>query len=203
MTKTTAEQPKQKAGAFTNSVQVTGRFVLCSIACASFLAFGIGRECRLLLDCENTLEKQKTPGFVTHSQIQEDEVELDTVYSSKVLDLGQIAKASCESTVLGPLARKVSTKEDDEEEREPSGYLLTIEMQDVEKSFLDSTNHLKEIILGLVENQGLPPMLSLHCQSYHPSFNSCIGISAESHVVMNTCKLKSFVVCSDSSTGVI
>jgi len=96
--------------------------------------------------------------------------------------------------------RKVATNEDD---IEPSGYLLTIDMQSVEKTFLDSTNHLKEIILGLVEKNWLPSMLSLHCQSYHPSFNSCVGISTESHVVMNTCKLKSFVDCSDLSTGVI
>lgn len=203
--KTTAEMSNQKGGSLQKSVLVTRRFVLCSIACISFVAFGIGRECRLLLlECGTKPERQKTSGFVTSSQIQ-NEVEYDTVYSSKVLDLGQMAKASCESTLLGPLARKVTTNEDKDgrQKKEPSGYLLTIDMQDVEKSLLDSMDRLKEIILGLIENKAIPSMLSLHCQSYHPAFKSCVGISTDSHVVLNTCEQTVFFVCSALSSGVI
>lgn len=74
---------------------------------------------------------------------------------------------------------------DDEEEHQPAGQHLLIDIKNVDGSFLNSELRLANAMVDLVRMSGLT-MLSYHCHQLDPVGVSCIGVLLESHVSFHT-----------------
>lgn len=172
--KVTVQEPKQHPRTFSNSVSVTGRFLICIIGCVSLVGFGIGREYRLLLGHGTTSKKESDFGI-------QGNVAVDGTFSCKLSDPGQRPK---DTWKLPP----EEDEEGDPSKGEPSAYLLTIDVCGLDKSHLESSDRLKETILKIVQSKALPPKISLHCQSHRPEQKVCVGTSSESQIIVHTCE---------------
>jgi len=72
-----------------------------------------------------------------------------------------------------------------EEEHNPSGHHLIVDMKHLDADFLNSEERLAAAIVGTVAAAGLT-LLSYHCHALHPAGVSCVGVLLESHISFHT-----------------
>ena len=75
--------------------------------------------------------------------------------------------------------------EPDEEEHQPSGQHLLVDLKNVEYDFLDNEDRLVGAMIDVVRESKLT-LLSYHCHSLQPAGVSCVGVLLESHVSFHT-----------------
>lgn len=185
-------------------VVLSRRFVLCTVVCAVFGAFGVGTCCRLLVRTTKRQKEHDALHYVSHSQIH-GETAPGTISTSKIFDSETAALASFETTLLGgPIGVTKLTKEYDSEDdddvgddddndkvngqsnHDSSGHHLSVDIHGVDKSILSSKKRLQCSMLEFAAGAKIS-LLSCHCLA-HRAWNSCIGISLRSHVSFQTCK---------------
>jgi len=75
--------------------------------------------------------------------------------------------------------------DDDDDEHLPAGQHLLLDIENVDRSFLNSEERLAHAMLELVGECGLT-LLSYHCHKMVPMGVSCAGVLLESHVSFHT-----------------
>jgi S-adenosylmethionine decarboxylase proenzyme len=85
----------------------------------------------------------------------------------------------------GSLQRPPSTVNITEEQHEPSGQHLLVDIKGVDGVFLNSEERLATAMVSLVEMSGLT-LLSYHCHKLPPIGVSCVGVLLESHISFHT-----------------
>jgi S-adenosylmethionine decarboxylase proenzyme len=76
-------------------------------------------------------------------------------------------------------------EDEDEEEHQPAGQHLLIDIQYVDSHFLNSQERLANAMLQLINQCGLT-LLSYHCHQLEPMGVTCVGVLLESHVSFHT-----------------
>lgn len=74
---------------------------------------------------------------------------------------------------------------EDDAEHLPAGQHLLVDIEGVDKDFLNSEERLSKAMVNTVEEAGLH-MLSYHCHSLLPAGVSCVGVLLESHISFHT-----------------
>lgn len=72
-----------------------------------------------------------------------------------------------------------------EDEHQPSGQHLLVDLKNVEAAFLDSEERLAQAMVDVVREAHLT-LLSYHCHSLQPAGVSCVGVLLESHISFHT-----------------
>jgi len=72
-----------------------------------------------------------------------------------------------------------------EEDHQPAGQHLLIDIKNIEADFLNSESRLAEAMVAAVAAGGLT-LLSYHCHSLIPAGVSCVGVLLESHISFHT-----------------
>ena len=173
-----------------------------SVVAASLVAFGIGYCSRLYLLTSSSSSSSSHVHILPHSHVVRSETLpppfLDKckslpqfVYSSKHYETGirttsdnmLVRHPTEESEEACPAEATLSDAEQDE--HQPAGQHLLIDIKNVDGSFLNSELRLARAMVELVRMSGLT-MLSYHCHGLDPVGVSCIGVLLESHVSFHT-----------------
>jgi S-adenosylmethionine decarboxylase proenzyme len=72
-----------------------------------------------------------------------------------------------------------------EEEHQPAGQHLLVDLKNVDADFLNSEERLANAIVDVIKEGGLT-LLSYHCHALIPSGVSCVGVLLESHISLQT-----------------
>eukprot|EP00538_Stauroneis_constricta_P006247 CAMPEP_0119560418 /NCGR_PEP_ID=MMETSP1352-20130426/14827_1 /TAXON_ID=265584 /ORGANISM="Stauroneis constricta, Strain CCMP1120" /LENGTH=757 /DNA_ID=CAMNT_0007608391 /DNA_START=91 /DNA_END=2364 /DNA_ORIENTATION=+ len=92
------------------------------------------------------------------------------------------AASGVSSVQLDPPAAPTVDVDDD---HEPAGQHLLVDIKGIEAAFLDSEERLSKAMVDAVQAAGLT-MLSYHCHSLIPKGVSCVGVLLESHISFHT-----------------
>ena len=185
-------------------VQVTPRFLVCSLIPCILVAFAVGKTARTLMLEEQVAQvvgpKQTVEDSRDHTGLptpilKEGKVMPHTTYSSRNFDTSKSAPDS--RFVIDDGANhiaSVSISADDllnnidvvdEAEHLSEGQHLLIDIANVDSSFLASEERLADAMVELIDECDLT-LLSYHCHSLTKRGVSCAGILLESHVSFHT-----------------
>lgn len=211
-------QNEYKPIASTFDVKVSYRFVLLSLLSCVLVAFIIGRTARmvLLVNPQKDLLAMTSASHGTNGEghrmklphpVMRDGAETPrTSYTSKNFDTARSASINsrfviteegekCDSSATQCRRSDLEPNEaapEDEEEHDPTGQHLLMDIANVDSSFLASEERLSVSMLELVKQCGLT-LLSYHCHGLVPSGVSCVGILLESHVSFHTWPAKGVI----------
>jgi len=187
-------------------VKVTVRFLIVSLLISILFAFTVGRLCsKVLLQIAlasqpETITALKVTRALPPVFFKAGKTVPSTIYTSKNFDNGILAATSDSF-----FARRVhgtggleltngnasmfeeneNEGQDDEEQHDPAGQHLLVDIEHVDAVFLNSVERLATAMVKLIDISGLT-MLSYHCHSMQPMGVSCIGVLLESHISLHT-----------------
>jgi S-adenosylmethionine decarboxylase proenzyme len=78
-----------------------------------------------------------------------------------------------------------NTEKEFEDDHQPTGQHLLVDIENVDASFLNSAHQLAFAMVDVIEMSGLT-LLSYHCHGLEPIGVSCVGVLLESHVSFHT-----------------
>ncbi|GAX19841.1 hypothetical protein FisN_11Lh287 [Fistulifera solaris] len=170
-----------------------------SIILASLVAFGIGYFSRIYLFIQSSPKVNILPAsHVVRSEtlppplLDKCKVLPQFVYTSKHYETGirttsdnMLVRHQAGSEDVEACPSPDTQQGDDEEEHQPAGQHMLVDIKNVDGSFLNSELRLANAMVELVRLSGLT-MLSYHCHGLDPVGVSCIGVLLESHVSFHT-----------------
>lgn len=184
-------------------INISLALFLGSLVFSSLVAFGVGYLSRLYLVTAAPQVNSVPASHVVRSETLPPPI-LDKckslpqfVYTSKHFETGIRAtsdnmlvrhSASSDEAADSDEACPAHFSEDhpgEEEEHQPAGQHMLIDIKNVDGTFLNSEFRLANAMVDLVRMSGLT-MLSYHCHQLDPVGVSCIGVLLESHVSFHT-----------------
>jgi len=139
-------------------------------------------------------------------KMKDGKVPPQTEYTSKTFDTTKSASTqsrwvvtdagekNCEGLSVNDCVASPNIEDEDEDEREdngqhemylPAGQHLLLDIENVDRNFLNSEERLAHAMLKLIDECGLT-LLSYHCHKMIPLGVSCAGVLLESHVSFHT-----------------
>lgn len=193
-------------------VKVSLVFLIGSFAGVLLCGFGVGRACRWYL--EQQLQIVAGASLATAPRVETTHLPRpiirkgkrvpQTEYTSKYFDtaatyssdslLARRSDAGREDAEFeigmegATIDREVGEEKHDEEEDEdyePAGQHLLVDIDNVDGNFLNSQSMLAQAMIDLMELSDAT-LLSYHCHGLEPVGVSCVGVLLESHVSFHT-----------------
>lgn len=190
-------------------VHLSLRFLVCTVVYVTFIAFTIGFSSKLVLKQPKHGQRSAHVTSTTTTTTSVPRLFLQPlpspvlapgkhlphfIYSSKTFEDGScMASESCFIRTTPHVAVNTSLipqiideeQEFDDEEHAPAGHHLFVDIENVDRTFLNSEKRLADGMLTLVKRSGLT-LLSYHCHKLPSAGVSCIGVLLESHVSFHT-----------------
>lgn len=177
-------------------INLSGRFVLCSLTVCCFFALTIGRGARMFLIDSGGPDEQGQCGATPRSNplpsliVQNPDVIPNSRYSSKNFDSTMSVASSAWLTASRDETKKDATlllehTNNTNENSQPAAEHLMVDIKHVDSHFLNSEGRLANAIIQVM-NEAQLTLLSYHCHGLVPMGVSCVGVLKQNYISFHT-----------------